>query len=106
MTLQVKKLFELLLIIKTFKKQNWRLWGSHLSPAMFDFFNRKNTNNLECNGDDLMLPSSRVDVLISKNTQIFFWKNTTDERRRAYIKLGPPPLGLNIGSVPSPTPAL
>ena len=34
---------------------------------MFDSFKRKNTNNLECNGDDLMLPSSRVDVLISKN---------------------------------------
>ena len=36
------------------------------------FFKRKNTNNLEGNGDDLMLPSSRVDVLISKNPQIFF----------------------------------
>ena len=54
MILQVKKLFELLRIIKTFKKKNCRLWGSHLSPAMFDFFNRKNTNNFESNGDDLM----------------------------------------------------
>ena len=40
---------------------------------MFDFFKRKNTNNLEGNGDDLMLPSSRVDVLISKNPQKFFF---------------------------------
>ena len=36
---------------------------------MFDSFKRKNTNNLECNGDDLMLLSSRVDVLTSKNPQ-------------------------------------
>ena len=36
------------------KKKNCRLWGSHLSPAMFDFFKRKNTNNFESNGDDLM----------------------------------------------------
>ena len=43
------------------------------SPAMFDFFNRKNTNNFDGNGDDLMLPSSRVDVLISKNPQILFF---------------------------------
>ena len=40
---------------------------------MFDFFKRKNANNLEGNGDDLMLPSSRVDVLISKNPQNFFF---------------------------------
>ena len=44
------------------------------SPAMFDFFNRKNTNNFEGNGDDLMLPSSRVDVLISKILKFFFEK--------------------------------
>ena len=75
MILQVKKLFELLRIIKTFKKKkNCRLWGSHLSPAMFDFFKRKNTNNLEGNGDDLMLPSSRVDVPISKNPKIFVFE--------------------------------
>ena len=55
------------------KKKNCRLWGSHLSPAMFDFFKRKNTNNLEGNGDDLMLPSSSVDVPISKNPQNFFF---------------------------------
>ena len=82
MTLQVKKLFELLHRCKIIpisnkdiflkKKKNCRLWGSHLSPAMFNFFKRKNTNSLECNGDDLILPSSRVDVLISKNPQKFF----------------------------------
>ena len=70
------------------------------------FQKKKNTNNLECNGDDLMLPSSRVDVLISKNPQNFFWKNTTDKSRQAYIKCGPLPLGSNLGSVPSPTPPL
>ena len=70
------------------------------------FSKEKNTDNLEGNGDDLMLPSSRVDVLISKNPQIFFLKNTTNKSRRGYIKLGPPPLGLNIGSVPSHTPPL
>ena len=78
----------------------------HLQCLIFS--KEKNTNNLEGNGDDLMLPSSRVDVPISKNPQFFFFfgKNTTNESRRAYIKLGPPPLGLNIGSVPSPTPTL
>ena len=80
---------------------------SSVTCNVWFFQKKKNTNNLEGNGDDLMLPSSRVDVPISKNPQIFFfWKNTTDKSRRAYIKLGPPPLGLNIGSVPSPTPPL
>ena len=73
---------------------------------MFDFFKRKITNNLECNGNDLMLPSSRVDVLISKNPQKKNWKNSTDKGRRAYIKRGPPPLGSNLGSVPIPIPPL
>ena len=44
----------------------------HLQCLIFS--KEKNTNNLEGNGDDLMLPSSRVDVPISKNPQIFFFE--------------------------------
>ena len=51
---------------------------------MFDFFKRKNTNNLECNGDDLMLPSSRVDVLISKNPQKKRKKEKKKKKKKKY----------------------
>ena len=50
---------------------------------MFHFFKRKNTNNLEFNGDDLMLPSSRVDVLISNPKK----KQKKKEKKKKKIPL-------------------